>query len=104
MIGVFPGKTLEANNGFYMKTTGQNIYRATGNTTLAPFSCYLSSDEARSYYKIEEIEPTGIVDIRDAKNSKDTKGVYYDVSGRKVSSMAMKPGIYIKEGKKVVLR
>lgn len=104
LIGVFPGKTLEANNGFYMKTTGQNIYRATGNTTLAPFSCYLPSDEARSYYKIEEIEPTGIVDIRDAKNSKDTKGVYYDVSGRKVSSMAMKPGIYIKEGKKVVLR
>ena len=91
----------EGLNRLISRSSGLNLGFS---TTLAPFSCYLPSDEARSYYKIEEIEPTGIVDIRDAKNSKDTKGVYYDVSGRKVSSMAMKPGIYIKEGKKVVLR
>ncbi len=102
LIGLFPGKTLEAGEGYYMKTTGQNIYRATGNVTLAPFSCYLPSDETRSYYKIEEIEATGIKGIsKNSENSGNSESIF-DLSGRRVSKP--KQGIYIKEGKKVVLR
>ena len=102
LIGVFPGKTLAVNEGYYMKTTGANIYRATGNVTLAPFTCYLPSDEKRSYYKLEEIDATSIKTLSGSPSK--VENAIYDLSGRKMSNGKLPSGVYIKGGRKVVIK
>ena len=116
LVGTYPGKTLIANDGFYyvMRTTGTNMYRATNNITLSPFSCYLPSTEKRTYFKIEEEEATGINEDNDNLNLNLNlnKGIY-DLSGRRISTedsslftlhSSLKRGIYIKDGKKIVIK
>ena len=100
LVGVFPGKTLEVDEGYYMKTTGTNIYRATSKVTLPPFSCYLPSNEKRVSYKLEE-EATAIENISAFKSSKAQTDLY-DLSGRKVSNT--RKGIYIRGNKKVLMK
>ena len=102
LVGVYPGKTLIANDGFYyvMRSTGSNIYRATSNVILPAFSCYLPSTEKRTYFKIEEEDPTGIsspIVNRDASN-----GDLYDLSGRRINKMQR--GIYIRGNKKILVK
>jgi len=114
LVGVYPGKTLVANDGLYyvMRTSGANIYRATSNVFLPAFSCYLPSTEKRTYFKIEEEEATGIGGVNDNLNLNVNKGVY-DLSGRRISTedsslftlhSSLKRGIYIKDGKKIVIK
>ena len=100
LVGVFPGKTLEVDEGYYMKTTGTNIYRATTKVTLPAFSCYLLSEEKRPYYKIEE-EATGIEEVQEFKSSRRQTDLY-DLSGRKVSNV--RKGIYIQGNKKLLVK
>ena len=63
LAGTYPGKTLAAGEGYYMKTTGANIYRTASTVTLPAFSCYLPSAEKRTYFKLEE-DPTGIKKVK----------------------------------------
>ena len=55
-------------------------------------------------------DPTGIKDLKDLKDVKDVKDLrdlregIYDLSGRKVADTQLKSGIYIKEGKKVLVK
>ena len=56
---------------------------------------------------VEPLIPTGIKDLKDSKDSKDLKGYrtgIYDLSGRKVSESNLKSGIYIKDGRKEVVK
>jgi hypothetical protein len=48
----------------------------------------------------DEYDPTGISTLTTGSSLKG--GNYYDLSGRHVNRDAMKPGIYIWNGKKVV--
>lgn len=100
LAGAYPGKTLLTNEGYYLKTTGANLYRATSTVNLPPFSCYLPSAEKRTFFKIEELEnPDGIKSPKSFPVAKGSNGIY-DLSGRKVKSM--QKGVYIQNGKKVL--
>ena len=105
LVGTYPGKTLAAGEGYYLRatTSSEYIYRATGNVTLPAFSCYLPSAEKRSYFKLVEEEFTGIRAIDNGQLMIDKDDAIYDLSGRKVSSQPMK-GIYIKNGRKQVVK
>ena len=107
LAGTYPGKILAANEGYYMKTTGSNIYRATNNVTLPPFSCYLPSAEKRTYFKLEEEESTGIGAIHPSQFTiyNSNEEAVYDLSGRQVGAgvkSSLKKGVYIVKGKKVL--
>ena len=100
-MGTFPGTTLVANTGYYMRTSGANIYRATSSVTLPAFSCYLPSDEKRTYFNLVE-DATGIQPSSVSREGGERTKAVYDLSGRRVSKAQR--GIYIQEGKKVVVK
>ena len=99
LAGTYSGRTLSAGDGFYIKATGTNIYRATSSVALPPFSCYLPSAEKRTFYKLEE-DATGISLPSPTQNARQANGECFDLSGRRVKS-AQGKGIYIKDGRKV---
>ena len=49
-------------------------------------------------------DPVGIRDLKDFKDLRDLKEGIYDLSGRKVADAQLKSGIYIKDGKKVMMK
>ena len=100
LSGTFPGTTLAANKGYYMKTSGTNIYRAKAAVTLPAFSCYLPSDEKRESFKLIE-DATGIQPSSVSNEGERTKAVY-DLSGRRVGKAQR--GVYIRGGKKVLVK
>ena len=106
LAGTYPAKTLASGEGYYLKTTGLSIYRATSAVSLPPFSCYLPSAEKRTYFKLEE-SPDGIVEVENSKLKVESyDGAVYDLSGRRVqqsmSNDQLPKGIYIQNGRKVV--
>ena len=113
LVGVYPGRTLNAGEGYSLKTTGANLYRLTSTVNLPPFSCYLPSAEKRTYFKIEEVEnPDGITLPRSSSDANGIKGTY-DLNGRKVAdgnqmvngkwlNSKLPKGVYIQNGKKVL--
>ena len=105
LVGTYPGKTLAAGEGYYMRatTSSEYVYRATSNVALPAFSCYLPSAEKRTYFKLVEEEFTSIRVIDNGQLMIDKDDAIYDLSGRKVSSQPMK-GIYIKNGRKQVVK
>ena len=102
-MGTYPGKTLAVGEGYYIRATGTNIYRATAAVTLPPFSCYMPSDEKRTYFKLEEA--TGITEIENEElrmNNGESGAAIYDLSGRRVSKP--QKGVYINKGKKFMVK
>lgn len=115
LTGTYPGRTLLAGEGYCIKSTGANIYRTTTSTALPPFSCYLVSSERRSYYKIEESADGVDAPLHgvtgDTARREEAHSVLYDLSGRGVSDgrqgagqVPLKSGLYIRGGKKVIIR
>ena len=49
-------------------------------------------------------DPTGIKAPKDHKDFNDLKDGIYDLSGRKVADGQMKHGVYVKDGKKVLIK
>ena len=99
----FGSKTLAANEGYYMKASGANVYRATAAVTLPPFSCYLPSAEKRTYFKLEET--TGITEIKNEKlkiKNIESGTAIYDLNGRRINQTQR--GIYIQGNRKVVIK
>ena len=114
LTGTYPGRTLLAGEGYYIKTAGSNIYRTTTSTVLPPFSCYLLSSDRRSYYKIEESADGmdfpfhGVTD--DTARREQANSTWFDLTGRRVSGgqqaagqVPLKSGLYIRGGKKVII-
>ena len=116
LTGVYPGKTLQKDEGYYLRPSGTNLYRAVGNVTLQPFSCYLISPERKTYYKMEEMdEATGIGGVKNGQwsmvngewsmkngSGEMMAGKCYDLGGRQLSPHKRGPrGVVIKGGKKI---
>ena len=102
LVGTYPGMTLAAGEGYYMRTTATNIFRATSAVTLPPFSCYLPSDEKRTYFKLEE-SPDGINEIKnDELRMKNEDGVVYNLAGQRLQKM--QKGVNIVNGNKVLIK
>lgn len=104
LAGTYPGKTLAAGEGYYLRATGTstNLYRASTNVTLPAFSCYLPSAEKRTSFSIVEEESTGINAIENVQLTKDNDGAVYDLTGRQIVNRKLSRGIYIVNGKKVL--
>ena len=102
LIGTFPGKTLAANEGYYLRTTTDAyIYRASTSVNLPAFSCYLPLVEKKVSYKLVEEESTGIVEVK-TSDTKSHSPAIYDLSGKQVHKA--KKGIYIQGNKKILVK
>ena len=112
IIGTYspiPSETMIANN--YYGMGGGKLIKSDGSNGLKPFRWYMKV-ELRDYSKysvnnaaksisikvLDEEETTGIADIQHP--SPNTQ--IFDINGRKVNENNLKPGIYVKNGKKFV--
>lgn len=64
--------------------------------TLSPFSWYMEAE----YINFDYVEPTGIKGIKIS----DDKSPVYDINGRRVNENSLKPGLYIRNGRKFVVK
>ena len=106
-----PSETMIAND--YYGMGGGKLIKSDGSNGLKPFRWYMKV-ESRDYSKydvnnaakaisikvLDEEETTGIANIHHL--SPNTQ--IFDINGRKVNEKALKPGIYIKNGRKFVVK
>ena len=106
-----PSETMIANDFYGMG--GGKLIQSDGSNGLKPYRWYMKV-ESRDYSKysvknaakaitikvLDEEETTGIADIQHP--SPNTQ--IFDINGRKVNEKALKPGIYIKNGRKFVVK
>ena len=104
-----PSETMIAND--YYGMGGGKLIKSDGSNGLKPFRWYMKV-ESRDYSKysvnnaaksitikvLDEEETTGIANIQHP--SPNTQ--IFDINGRKVNENSLKPGIYVKNGKKFV--
>ena len=109
--GPIPSETMIANN--YYGMGGGKLIQSDGSNGLKPYRWYMKV-ESRDYSKysvnnaaksisikvLDEEETTGIANIQ--HQSPNTQ--IFDINGRKVNENSLKPGIYVKNGKKFVVR
>ncbi len=99
------------HNCYVLDDTGRNIIK--GKTFLLPYRWYMTRENRNSVYGInnnntaKEIsirvvgeETTGIANIQLTSPNTQT----YDLNGRKVNENNLKPGMYVKNGRKVIVR
>ena len=114
IIGTYspiPSETMIANN--YYGMGGGELIQSDGSNGLKPFRWYMKV-ESRDYSKysvknaaktitikvLDEEETTGIAELQTANSNSSV----YDINGRKVNENSLKPGIYVKNGKKFVVK
>ena len=113
IIGTYspiPSETMIANN--YYGMGGGKLIQSDGSNGLKPFRWYMKV-ESRDYskysvknaaktitIKVLDEETTGIANIQHP--SPNTQ--IFDINGRKVNENSLKPGIYVKNGKKFVVK
>ena len=106
-----PSETMIAND--YYGMGGGKLIQSDGSNGLKPFRWYMKV-ESRDYSKydvnnaakditikvLDEEETTGVANIQHP--SPNTQ--IFDINGRKVNENNLKPGIYVKNGKKFVVK
>ena len=113
-IGTYNGMNFSGigahHNCYVLDSYGRNIIE--GKSFLLPYRWFMKMDERESVYGIKnntakEIsirvvgeEATGIANIQHA--SPNTQ--IYDLNGRRVNENNLKPGMYVKNGRKFVVR
>ena len=104
------GKIVDSNNG---KQSTLGFYRVATNddSNLAANKAYLHvpSSSAKNFYVIEGIfdngdTPTSIVSVSDNVGPSMDEGCYYTLTGIRMSSRPTRAGIYIHNGKKIVIK
>ena len=102
--------TLIANN--YYTMGGGALIMTDGNSGLKPYRWYMKIEARSPMYNVSnaakaitinvvgEEETTGVEELRMI----NYKSPVYDLNGRKVNENNMKPGIYVKNGKKFVVK
>lgn len=106
-----PASKLIANN--YYAMGGGSLIITDGTSDLKPYRWYMKIDARNPMYNVsldaktitinvlnEESETTGVEELRIVND----KSSVYDINGRKVNDKNLKPGIYIKNGKKFVVK
>ena len=102
----------KASGKYYVMDKG-NLSKITTLSDIGPYRWYMKRENRNSVYGInnnntaKEIsikvvgeEATGIANIQ--HKSPDTQ--IYDLNGRKVNENNLKPGIYVRNGRKVVIK
>lgn len=109
-----PAATLLENN--YYAMGGGSLVMTNGTSDLKPFRWYLKIDSRSPMYNVnsaaksiiinmldEEEEATGIAEFTNTQHLSPINQMY-DLNGRKVARSSLKPGLYIKNGKKIVIK
>jgi len=106
-----PSETMIAND--YYGMGGGKLIKSDGSNGLKPFRWYMKV-ESRDYSKydvknaakaitlkvLDDEETTGVSEVRVTNDELPI----YDLNGRKVCENNLKPGVYVKKGKKFVVR
>ena len=94
-------------NGYYAIAGGELKYAASENASLGSFRWYMNiesrtqSSVPQASIAIREIDgTTGVEEVR--TEDANVKGIY-DLQGRKIDEIT-KPGLYIVDGKKVLVK
>ena len=90
--------TIDADDYFI---SSNKLYKSAGSTTIAGTRAYIKANSAEARiagFSIGEDEPTGISTIATQK----VDNAAYDMQGRRVETM--KKGVYVVNGKKVVIK
>ena len=106
-----PASTMETNG--YYAMGGGSLIMTDGESDLKPFRWYLSVEARSPMYNVSNAAKT--ITIRVVDEESVTTGItnaqhlshntqIYDLNGRKVNGNALKSGLYIKDGKKVVIQ
>jgi hypothetical protein len=98
-------------NNFYAMGDGKLIH--SNGSELKPFRWYMKAESRNSRYNMsnaakaitlkvldEESETTGVSELRMTNDELPV----YDINGRKVNENSLKPGMYIKNGRKFVVK
>ena len=109
-----PASTLIANN-YYTMSEG-SLCMPNDTSDLLPYRWYMKAESRNSSYNISnsakiitinvvgEEEEGMTTDIHQVGFNAESSSVIYDLNGRKVMEKALKPGLYIRNGKKVVVK
>ena len=97
----------------YKQVNKGNLSKITTLSDIGPYRWYMKRENRNSAYGInnnntaKEIsirvvgeETTGIANIQHTSPNTQT----YDLNGRKVNENNLKPGMYIKNGKKIIIK
>ncbi len=87
--------TVDANGVVTTKVLGQVIITATGAETE---NCY---EAQKAQYSLIVTDPSGIGEI---VNGQSANRKYFDLQGRRIISSAVKKGMYVVDGKKVIVK
>ena len=87
--------TVDANGVVTTKAPGQVIITATGAETE---NCY---EAQKAQYSLTVTDPSGIGEI---VNGQSANRKYFDLQGRRIISSAVKKGMYVVDGKKVIVK
>lgn len=87
--------TVDANGVVTTKAPGQVIITATGAETE---NCY---EAQKAQYLLTVADPSGISEIVKGQSANRK---YFDLQGRRIISSAVKKGMYVVEGKKVIVK
>lgn len=109
MTGSFVNRVVDckadAETNYYAYNSANNeINRATNTLTIKPYRAYITSPVANGAKQMRIIinnETTGINDIYDVDMTNVDEGIY-DLCGRSVANP--QKGLYIKNGKKVIIK
>lgn len=87
--------TVDANGVVTTKVLGHVIITATGAETE---NCY---EAQKAQYSLTVTDPSGIGEI---VNGQSANRKYFDLQGRRIISSAVKKGMYVVDGKKVIVK
>ena len=97
------GNLIDWSSAFDCIAEDAVLYVPTGaleayNTT--PWTEWFSRIEEKAFFEDQD----GLKDLRDSKDLKDLKTTWFDLSGRKLGGKPTRAGLYIQNGKKLVVK
>ena len=110
-IGNYSPVTLTGSDASnYYLGTGSKLYWPSQNRTMNSFRAYFHVDlggnaNVKAFVLNLDDTTTGIVSMEDVRSKmEDVNAAWYDLSGRKLAKKPTQKGIYIVNGKKVVIK
>ena len=108
-----PSATMIANN--YYGMGGGELVQSDGSNDLKPYRWYMKVESRNPSYNASNAAKTITINVIGDEESETTTGIrqlqitndelpVYDLNGRQVNDNNLKPGIYVKNGKKFVVK
>ena len=107
-----PSATMIANK--YYAMGGGELIQSDGSNDLKPYRWYMKIESRNPSYNVSNAAKTITINVIDDEGETITgveelqmtnyKSPVYDLNGRKVNENNLKPGIYVKNGKKFVVK